>query len=65
MTIKELQAEVQLLTKENIMGYPATRTYREDFCSIWQNHGRDVALLYAMPAIWNNKIPRPSDVFNG
>ncbi|AEC53239.1 hypothetical protein SCRM01_293 [Synechococcus phage S-CRM01] len=65
MTIEELQAEVELLNKENIRNYPASRTFREDFLSCWQNHGRSVAMLYAMPAIWNGEIPKPSEVIYG
>lgn len=66
MTIEELQAEAFLLTKENIKNYPrTTRTFREDFLSCWQNHGRDVAMLYAIPAIYYGDIPMPSEVLNG
>ena len=65
MTVEDLQAEVELLTKENIRNYPASRTFREDFLSCWQNHGRSVAMHYAMPAIWEGRIPAPSEVLYG
>jgi hypothetical protein len=65
MTVEELLAEVELLTKENIRNYPASRTFKEDFLSCWQNYGRSVAMRYAMPAIWTGLIPPPSEVIYG
>ena len=65
MTVEELLSEVELLTKENVRHYPVSRTFKDDFLSCWQNHGRQVALYYAMPGIWEGRVPRPSEVFNG
>lgn len=61
MTVDQLKEEVALFTKENICTYPASRTFREDFLACWQNHGKDVALLYAMPAVYYGVIPLPSE----
>ena len=63
MTVEEVKAEVQLLTLENIKKFPCTRGKIDDFYSMWQKFGPQAARDIMIPVLWNNEVPRPSEVF--
>ena len=63
MTVEEVKQEVALLTIENIRHFPCGVSLKDDFYSMHNRFGAEAARTIMIPAIWNNKIPRPSEVF--
>jgi hypothetical protein len=61
MTVEEVRAEVDLLTLDNVRTYPMSRSQKNDFYEVWTRHGPEAARLYILPAIWEGKIPLPSE----
>ena len=64
MTVEEVQQEVQLLTIENIRHFPCGASLKDDFYSMHNRFGVEAARTIMIPAVWNNKIPRPSEVLS-
>jgi len=65
MTVEEVKAEVQLLNLNNIKKYPCSRSKLDDFYSMWQRFGPDAARTAMIPWIWDGRLPKPSEYFNG
>ena len=62
MTVEEVKQEVNLLTLENIRHFPCTLSQKDDFYSMHNRFGVEAARTIMIPLIWNNKVPRPSEV---
>ena len=62
MTVEEVKQEVTLLTLETIRHFPCTLSQKDDFYSMHNRFGVEAARTIMIPLIWNNKVPRPSEV---
>ena len=62
--VEEVQKELRSITLENIRRYPEYASKRDDFYSLWQDHGPEAARLVLLLHIWNGEVPRPSEVIN-
>ena len=64
-SVEKLQEELSVLTLNNIKDYPEYKSKWDDFYSMWLRFGPEAARTILIPAVWEGKIPAPSETANG
>ncbi len=65
MTVAEVKDQVHPLTLDHSRHFPCTLSQKDDFYSMHNRFGVEAARTIMIPLVWNNKVPRPSEVLRG
>ena len=63
-TVEDLQAELSVLTLENIKRFPGLKPKWDDFYEVWLRFGPDAARTILLPYIWDGRLPSIAEARN-